>query len=101
MFVVAFVGARYAQLDRLFMDKSYDVVAHFSESGGIFSGAEVSYRGVTVGQVSDMNLTRKGVDVVLTIEKSHKDIPDDTKAVVANRSAVGEQFVDLQPQKDG
>ena len=77
-------------------------MAHFAESGGIFTGAEVSYRGVTVGQVSDMKLTDKGVDVVLNIEKTHKDIPEKTKALVANRSAVGEQFVDLQPTtKDG
>ncbi len=102
MIGVSFVGARYAQLDRLFFDQSYRVVAHFEESGGIFTGAEVSYRGVTVGKVSDMNLTDKGVDVVLNIEKSHKDIPEKTKALVANRSAVGEQFVDLQPTtKDG
>lgn len=95
---VAFVGAKYAKLDRLFVDKSYDVVAHFGDSGGIFTGAEVSYRGVTVGRVSDMRLTRKGVDVVLNITTDNKDIPEDTKAVVADRSAVGEQFVDLQPQ---
>src|SRR6478735_6361237 len=102
MIGVSFVGARYARLDRLFFDESYSVVAHFAESGGIFTGAEVSYRGVTVGQVSDMNLTDKGVDVVMNIENAHQDIPQDTKAVVANRSAVGEQFVDLQPEsKEG
>jgi phospholipid/cholesterol/gamma-HCH transport system substrate-binding protein len=95
---VSFVGARYARLDRLLFDESYSVVAHFTESGGIFTGAEVSYRGVTVGQVSDMKLTAKGVDVVMNIENAHQDIPQDTKAVVANRSAVGEQFVDLQPE---
>lgn len=95
---VAFVGAKYAKLDRLVDDQSYNVVAHFADSGGIFTGAEVSYRGVTVGRVSDMRLTRQGVDVVLNITQGHKDIPNDTKAVVANRSAVGEQFVDLQPQ---
>jgi len=95
---VSFVGARYARLDRLVFDESYAVDAHFADSGGIFTGAEVAYRGTTVGQVSSMKLTRKGVDVILTIEKGHKDIPKDTKAVVANRSAVGEQFVDLQPQ---
>ena len=98
MIGVSFVGARYARLDRLLFDESYSVVAHFAESGGIFTGAEVSYRGVTVGQVSDMKLTAKGVDVVMTIENAHQDIPRDTKAVVANRSAVGEQFVDLQPE---
>ena len=98
MIGVSFVGARYARLDRVFFDESYSVVAHFTESGGIFTGAEVSYRGVTVGQVSDMKLTAKGVDVVMNIENAHQDIPQDTKAVVANRSAVGEQFVDLQPE---
>jgi phospholipid/cholesterol/gamma-HCH transport system substrate-binding protein len=98
MIGVSFVGARYARLDRVFFDESYSVVAHFAESGGIFTGAEVSYRGVTVGQVSDMKLTAKGVDVVLNIDKDHKNIPKDTEAVVANRSAVGEQFVDLQPE---
>ena len=95
---VSFVGARYARLDRLVLDESYSVVAHFSDSGGIFTGAEVSYRGVTVGQVSKMTLTSKGVDVTLNIDKGHEDIPRDTEAVVANRSAVGEQYVDLQPK---
>jgi phospholipid/cholesterol/gamma-HCH transport system substrate-binding protein len=95
---VAYVGARYAQLDRLFYDDSYPVVAHFAESGGIFQGAEVSYRGVTVGKVSEMKLTEKGVDVVLDVQKSAGKIPSDTRAVVANRSAVGEQYVDLQPE---
>jgi phospholipid/cholesterol/gamma-HCH transport system substrate-binding protein len=98
MIGVSFVGARYARLDRLVFDKSYAVTAHFTESGGIFTGAEVAYRGVTVGRVSDMKLTDRGVDVVLNIEKKYPDIPRRTKAVVANRSAVGEQYVDLQPE---
>ena len=45
-----------------------------------------------------MKLTDKGVDVMMNIDNGYKDIPRKTKAVVANRSAVGEQFVDLQPQ---
>jgi phospholipid/cholesterol/gamma-HCH transport system substrate-binding protein len=98
MIGVSFVGARYARLDRMVFDQSYNVVGHFADSGGIFTGAEVSYRGVTVGRVTDMRLTSSGVDVVMNIEKNHKDIPKDTKAVVADRSAVGEQYVELQPQ---
>lgn len=70
---VAFVGARYARLDRLIFDDSYRVVAHFEESGGIFAGAEVSYRGVTVGQVGKMVLTDEGVDVLLDIDNDHSD----------------------------
>ena len=98
---VSYVGARYARLDRLFYDSTYSVAAHFTQSGGIYTGAEVDYRGVGIGQVSGMKLTDKGVDVILSIEKSQDKIPKDSIALVANRSAVGEQFVDLQPQKDG
>ena len=46
---VSFVGARYAHLDRAFYDDNYTVTAHFADSGGIFAGGEVTYRGVSVG----------------------------------------------------
>ncbi|WP_244931428.1 MlaD family protein [Nocardioides sp. W7] len=97
---VSFVGARYARLDRLFIDDSYAVVAHFPDSGGIFAGGEVSYRGVKVGEVSELVLTDAGVDVHLSIDNDQDRIPADTLAVVGNRSAVGEQYVELQPQVD-
>lgn len=97
---VSYVGARYAQLDRLFYDDSYTVVAHFSSSGGIFSAAQVTYRGVRVGRVGQLKLTKEGVDVYLDIDKAQDRIPADTLAVVGNRSAVGQQYVELQPQTD-
>lgn len=97
---VSYVGSRYAQLDRLLFDDSYTVVAHFAESGGIFAGGEVTYRGVKVGRVSKLELTDAGVDVHLEVENSHDEIPAESLAVVGNRSAVGEQYVELQPQVD-
>jgi phospholipid/cholesterol/gamma-HCH transport system substrate-binding protein len=96
---VSYVGARYARLDKLVYDSAYQVHAQFAQSGGIFTGAEVAYRGVTVGRVSEMRLTRDGVDVVLDIDKGRK-VPADTLALVANKSAVGEQYVDLEPRTD-
>ncbi|MDO9498246.1 MAG: MlaD family protein [Nocardioides sp.] len=97
---VSYVGARYAKLDRLFYDDAYTVVAHFPESGGIFAGGEVSYRGVQVGRVSKLVLTDSGVDVYLDIENGYDEIPAETLALVGNRSAVGEQYVELQPKVD-
>ena len=95
---VSYVGARYARLDRVFLDDHYTVVAHFDRSGGIYQGGEVSYRGVQVGSVGKLQLSDKGVDVYLDIDNNHQDIPAKTLAVVGNRSAVGEQYVELQPQ---
>ncbi|TYL46259.1 MCE family protein [Nocardioides sp. BGMRC 2183] len=97
---VSFVGARYARLDRLVLDRSYEVTAHYQESGGIFAGAEVTYRGVGIGEVKELELTEDGVDVVLEIEDKWDEIPADSLALVGNRSAVGEQYVELQPQTD-
>ncbi|BBH16953.1 ABC transporter substrate-binding protein [Nocardioides baekrokdamisoli] len=95
---VAFVGAKYANLGTLFYKDHYTVTANFKDSGGIYKGAEVDYRGVMIGTVGNMTLTPTGVDLALDIKNKWKSIPNsDVVAVVANRSAVGEQYVDLQP----
>ncbi|HET6938751.1 MAG TPA: MlaD family protein [Nocardioides sp.] len=96
---VSFVGARYANLDTVFYDDSYTVTVHLADSGGIFAGGQVTYRGVSVGKVHKLVLTDEGVNAVLDIDNSYAEIPAETTAVVGNRSAVGEQYVDLQPQR--
>ncbi|MFI6103237.1 MCE family protein [Streptomyces sp. NPDC051310] len=98
---VSYVGAEYTGLADALFDRGYTVEADFADSGGIFKGAEVTYRGVPVGRVGELRLTDgDGVRVVLDIEDGTR-IPADTLAVVANRSAVGEQYVDLQPRGVG
>lgn len=94
----AFVGGRYAQVDRLVVDRSFPVTAQFSDSGGIFAGAQVTYRGIPVGRVGKLVFKDSGVQATLNIEKSAPKIPADVLAVVADKSAIGEQFVDLQPR---
>lgn len=94
----AFVGGRYAKVDRIFVDRSFSVTAQLQNSGGIFEDAQVTYRGVAVGQVGKMTFTDSGVEARLDIEDSAPKIPADVLAVVANKSAVGEQFMDLQPR---
>ncbi len=96
---VSYVGASYAGLADLVFDRPFDVQARFADSGGIFTGAEVTYRGVPVGRVGAMRLTSDGVSVDLRLNHGTR-VPADTLAVVADRSAVGEQYVDLQPRTD-
>ncbi|MER6372783.1 MlaD family protein [Streptomyces mirabilis] len=96
---VSYVGAEYTGLVDDVLGRGYTVQADFADSGGIFPGAEVTYRGVPVGRVGTLQLTGSdGVSVALDIKDGTPRIPADTLAVVANRSAVGEQYVDLQPR---
>ncbi|MFF4354741.1 MCE family protein [Streptomyces sp. NPDC001530] len=99
---VSYVGAEYTGLVDDVLGRGYTVQADFADSGGIFPGAEVTYRGVPVGRVGALQLTGSdGVSVSLDIKDGAPRIPADTLAVVANRSAVGEQYVDLQPRRAG
>ena len=98
---VSYVGARYARLDRLFSTTRYTVVAHFADSGGIFAGGEVTYRGVAGRPGREAGAHRRRRRRLPRHRQRLRHIPADTLAVVGNRSAVGEQYVELQPQVDG
>lgn len=96
---MSYVGAEYTGLVDEVLARGYTVRADFADSGGVFPGAEVTYRGVPVGRVGALRLTGSGgVSVALDIDDGAPRIPADTLAVVANRSAIGEQYVDLQPR---
>ncbi|MCL2534474.1 MAG: MCE family protein [Nocardiaceae bacterium] len=97
---IGYVGAKYVRLDTLLGFGEYQVDAELATSGGIFTNAEVTYRGVPVGRVGDLTLTADGVSVALMISNDAPKIPASARAVVANRSAIGEQYVDLQPDTD-
>jgi virulence factor Mce-like protein len=94
---MAYLGFTYVGLDRALLGGGYEVAADFDDSGGIFVNAEVTYRGNEVGRVTDMELIDDGVRVTLRIDPGGEAIPADTDAVVATRSAVGEQYVMLRP----
>lgn len=95
---VSYVGAEYTGLVDRLLNRGYSVRADFADSGGIYQGAEVTYRGVPVGRVGELRLTESGGVSVELLLKDSPRIPADSLAVVANRSAVGEQYVDLQPR---
>lgn len=79
-------------------ESPFTVTADFASSGGVFTNQEVTYRGVLVGQVGDLELNEDGVDIELQIEPDwEEDIPEGVIATVQSKSAVGEQFVNLTP----
>ena len=96
---VSYVSAEYVGLAKYVTGNSGCTVhANFPDSGGIFSNAEVTYRGVTVGQVGTLHLIKGGTQVDLKLDNcSDPSIPAGSTATVADRSVVGEQYVDIVP----
>jgi phospholipid/cholesterol/gamma-HCH transport system substrate-binding protein len=94
---VGYVSVRYLGAGALIGAGPYPVTLQLTDSGGIFTGADVTYRGVSVGRVTALRLTSQGVEVQLEITENAPSIPADLDAVVSNLSVIGEQFVDLRP----
>ncbi len=82
------------------LEGSYRVVVDMPVTGGLFPGSQVTYRGVPIGTVSSIDITAVGVAANLDIHDSVR-IPTATKAVVADRSPAGEQYLDMQPTGSG
>jgi phospholipid/cholesterol/gamma-HCH transport system substrate-binding protein len=85
---------------RIFDDR-YSVNAIFADAGGVFTNQEVTYRGLNVGQVGRMEVVEDGVRIELLIDGRYEIPREDTQARVMFKSAVGEQFVDILPQREG
>lgn len=94
---VGYVSVRYLGAAELFGTGHYAVTLQLIRSGGIFTGADVTYRGVSVGRVGALRLTRDGVEAQLEITGTAPPIPADLDAAVTDLSVIGEQFVDLRP----
>ncbi|MCX2968337.1 MULTISPECIES: MCE family protein [Streptomyces] len=98
---VAYLGAVYADLGRFVgLPDHYRVQVELAETGGLFTGAKVTYRGVSVGRVAAIDLTDTAVVAELHIDDDAPRVPADLTAEVAALSAVGEQYLDLVPATD-
>ncbi|MGE0219892.1 MCE family protein [Mycolicibacterium sp.] len=75
------------------------VTLQLPNTGGLYQFSNVTYRGVEVGKVTDIRPTRDGATVTMSLATSPR-IPADLTAHVRSVSAVGEQYVDLEPRTD-
>ncbi|MFU8854633.1 MCE family protein [Micromonospora sp. SL1-18] len=97
---IGYVGIRYVGLGDRLLGVGYVVHVDLARAGGLFDNAPVTYRGVPVGRVTAVELRRDGVRADLRIDRGVR-VPDALRAVVTQRSAVGEQYLDLRPDRDG
>ena len=100
LLAVSYIAVRYIGLLRVFGVGVYGVQVELPAAGGIFANAEVDYRGVPIGRVTSVRLTADGVEADLKLNSSAPSVPQDVRAVVTDRSVIGEQFIDLRPNTD-
>lgn len=74
----------------------YDVQVDFADASGLYPKASVTYRGVRVGLVSDLEVSDDGAVATLRIDND-AEIPAGATAELHSTSAIGEQYVDLIP----
>lgn len=76
------------------------VTLEMPAAGGLYKFSNVTYRGVNVGKVTDIRTVGgRSVEAELSLDTSPR-IPANLTARVRSVSAVGEQYVDLQPVDD-
>jgi phospholipid/cholesterol/gamma-HCH transport system substrate-binding protein len=96
--VVMVVG--YMQVPTLLGIGHLTVKLELPASGGLYRFSNVTYRGVQVGKVTGVNTVGGNhVEATLSLNKS-PTIPSALTAQVRSMSAVGEQYVDLQPRDE-
>ncbi|OBB74359.1 MCE family protein [Mycobacterium sp. 852014-52144_SCH5372336] len=96
--VVAMVFA-YMQVPTLLGIGKITVTLELPSSGGLYRFANVTYRGVQVGKVTEMDVSRTQATATLRLDTSPR-IPSDLQAEVRSVSAVGEQYVELLPRTE-
>src|SRR5690606_28186421 len=82
---------------KLFGVGRYTVTVELPRTGGLYGGANVTYRGSEIGRVESVRLTPTGVAAELSLQ-SGIDVPADLRAEVHSQSAIGEQYVALLPR---
>ena len=96
---ITYVTATYLGLVDRATGRDLNVTVTLPQSGGLFEGSEVTYRGVKIGKVSAMAPTEDGIELELTLNHD-VELPTDSTMYVHNLSAVGEQYLDFQPSDE-
>lgn len=97
---LCFTALNYVKLPQQMGIGRYDLNVELANAGGLYPQAVVTYRGVEVGKVTDVELQPGGAVVArLQVDNGIK-IPTDSVAEVRSASVIGEQYVNFVPVSD-
>ena len=91
---LVWLGWYYLRLPSLAGIGQYKLYADLPASGGLYRTANVTYRGIQIGKVTDVQPTERGARATMSLDDRYK-IPANAVANVHSVSAIGEQYLDL------
>src|SRR6476469_9378597 len=78
--------------------ESYRVDMKFDEASQLAVESDVRISGVSVGKVKAIELSDDGLaDATIEIDPKYAPIPSDTKAILRQKTLLGETYVELTP----
>ncbi len=78
--------------------EGYKVTVPFDEASQLAAGSDVRVSGVSVGRISRVERDANGrAEAVLEIDSRYAPIPDDTEAILRQKTLLGETYVELSP----
>src|SRR4051794_29978012 len=77
--------------------KKYQVKVDFPEATTLAEQAEVRVSGVTIGKVQKKELNGHFTEAVLNINSRYAPLPADTRAILRQKTLLGETYVELTP----
>lgn len=79
--------------------ETYTLYAEFSNVGTLETGARVTIGGVTVGEVTNVELEARGyrARVRMRMEKRLDDLAIDSVAIIMTAGLMGEQYIEISP----
>jgi phospholipid/cholesterol/gamma-HCH transport system substrate-binding protein len=77
----------------------YELKVDFPEAATLAENADVRLSGVTIGKVRSKDLDKRGAAtlVTLSIDPKYAPLPSDTRAILRQKTLLGETYVELTP----
>lgn len=99
LFAVLTVWAIFDIIRPVALEDTYPLRLEFADVTGLRTNVEVTYRGVRVGEITEVSLKEDGADVRVAIDGDRK-LPAGVSAAIRRRSAVGEPYLSLDAPED-
>lgn len=95
---IGYAMVRYAGLGPVLGLGQYHLSVRLPDTGGLYAGADVTERGVTVGRVDAIIPDTEGITADVAISDGTRISASGLTAAVRSVSAVGEQYLEFTPR---